>query len=569
MADMNQTPPSHSAELSPTALQQALHELRAHQIELEMQNEELRRAQTALDAERARYFDLYDLAPVGYCTLSEHGLVLEANLTLATLLGVTRSELVRRPVSRYIVPADQDVYYLHRNLLFRTGQPQDCELRMLKQDGTAFWVHLAATHALDSEGQPLHRLTLSDISDRQKLNQALQEKNAELDKARQLADQANLAKSEFLSSMSHELRSPLNAILGFAQLMEAGSPAPTPRQQASLDQILRGGWYLLELINEILDLAAIESGQHALTMEAVSLPEKFRDCLSLVEAQADKNAIRLSFAAFDGPCHVQADRTRLKQVIVNLLSNAIKYNRPQGSVEVRHSVSAGGRVRISVHDCGHGLSAEKIAKLFQPFNRLGQEGGSQEGTGIGLVVCKRLVELMGGEIGVQSTVGVGSVFWFDLKLADAPANAGTAGPASDASAPLPAAVAPPTGVRTLLYVEDNPANMELVEQLVARRADLRLLKSGNGSSGIALARIHQPDVILLDINLPGINGFQVLNILRDDPLTRHIPVLALSANAMPHDIDNGLSAGFFRYLTKPIKIDQFMQALDQALRVGP
>jgi CheY-like chemotaxis protein len=252
------------------------------------------------------------------------------------------------------------------------------------------------------------------------------------------------------------------------------------------------------------------------------------------------------------------------QVIVNLLINAIKYNRAGGSIEVTCSTPTAGRIRISVIDTGPGLSDSKLAQLFQPFNRLGQEAGTQEGTGIGLVVCKRLVEMMGGEIGVHSRVGIGSEFWFELKLA-APPQTGVSGEASELAQ---AQVQDGAEVRTLLYIEDNPANMELVEQLIERRSDLRLLKAGNGSSGIALARMHLPQVILMDINLPGINGFQALKTLHEDPATQHIPVLALSANAMPHDIQAGLAAGFLRYLTKPIKINELMHAFDVALETA-
>jgi PAS domain S-box-containing protein len=536
-------------------VRQALHELRVHQIELEMQNEELRRAQVSLDAERARYFDLYDLAPVGYCTVSERGLILEANFTAATLLGLVRSGLVRRSLSRFIAKADQDIYYLSRKNLLETGQAQTCEVRMMKPDGTLIWVHLAASIAHDAIGAPVHRIMLSDISERKRLDQVLQEKNAELESARQVADKANLAKSDFLSSMSHELRSPLNAILGFAQLMESATPAPTPVQQGRIDHILQAGWYLLELINEILDLALIESGKLLLSLEPVSLPEMLRDCQSMIEPQAQKSGIAISFPSFDGPCFVSADRTRLKQIIFNLLSNAIKYNRAGGTVSVSCcAASTARRLRISVRDSGEGLSAEQIAQLFQSFNRLGQAGGIIEGTGIGLVVSRRLADLMGCGICVESTVGVGSVFWIELDVVAAPQLLGDAGDAGDAGV-----------AHTLLYVEDNPANLALVEQLMERRPDLRLLSATDGTRGIAMARAHQPAVILMDINLPGISGLQALQILRADPSTAHIPVLALSANAMPHDIEKGLFAGFFRYLTKPIEVNSFMKALDLAL----
>ena len=230
---------------------------------------------------------------------------------------------------------------------------------------------------------------------------------------------------------------------------------------------------------------------------------------------------------------------------------------------VQCAVSGPERVRISVRDTGAGLPPEKLAQLFQPFNRLGQEGSAEEGTGIGLVVSKRLVELMKGVIGVESTVGVGSVFWFELLLTSAPKPA--AAGAESTIAVQRARAEPSAPLRTLLYVEDNPANLELVEQLIARRPDLRLLTAVNGTLGIELARAAQPEVILMDINLPGISGIEALKILREDPATAHIPIVALSANAMPRDIERGLEAGFFRYLTKPIKINEFMETLDVAL----
>ncbi|MDO8281185.1 MAG: PAS domain S-box protein [Thermodesulfovibrionia bacterium] len=393
-------------------------------------------------------------------------------------------------------------------------------------------------------------------------SQALQEKNIELEKSRLTADKANLAKSEFLSSMSHELRSPLNAILGFAQLMETSSPQPTPAQKASIDQILKGGWYLLELINEILDLALIESGRLSLSPEPMSLVDVMLECQEMIEPQAQKNGIRMSFPAFEIPYFVHADRTRVKQVLINLLSNAIKYNRAKGAVEVTCAPGAAQRIRISVRDTGEGLSPQKLEQLFQPFNRLGQEANAEEGTGIGLVVSKRLVELMGGEIGVESTVGKGSVFWVELNAAVEPQlMAGEAEPRTSGEAREQHGAA----MRTLLYVEDNRANMQLVEQLVARRSDLRLLGAGDGRQGIALARIHQPEVILMDINLPGMSGIEALKSLREYPTTAHIPVIAISANAMPHDISKGLDAGFFSYLTKPINVIDFMNTLDKAL----
>jgi PAS domain S-box-containing protein len=399
-------------------------------------------------------------------------------------------------------------------------------------------------------------------AERTLLDKALKEKNVELESARVLAEKANLAKSEFLSSMSHELRTPLSAVLGFAQLLESGSPPPTPTQKRSIDQILKAGWYLLSLINEILDLALIESGRLSISPEPISLSEIMHECEAMIEPQAKKRGVRVAFVHSEMPLFVKADRVRVKQVVTNLLSNAIKYNRKAGTVTIESVVNPSGSIRVSIRDTGNGLSPQQISQLFQPFNRLGQERET-EGTGIGLVVCKRLVELMGGTIGVESTVGEGSVFWFELKLTTEPLLARV----DEGQGPVQSRIESGAPKRTLLYVEDNPANMMLVEDLITRRRDIRLICASDGSQGVAAALASLPDVILMDINLPGISGIEALRILSEDLTTAHIPIIALSANAIPRDIAKGLEAGFFRYLTKPIKIDEFMDSLDLALNI--
>jgi PAS domain S-box-containing protein len=386
-----------------------------------------------------------------------------------------------------------------------------------------------------------------------------------LKQAQASAESANHAKSEFLSSMSHELRNPLNAILGFAQLMASEAPPPTASQQSSIDQILKAGWHLLELINEVLDLARIEAGHASLSPEPVSVIDTLHECQAMLEQQALKRTIRMWFPAAEPTCFVRADRTRLKQILLNLLSNAIKYNRDQGLVDVQVATT-GHRVSVSVRDTGAGLTPERLAQLFQPFNRLGHEAGSVEGTGIGLVVARRLAELMGGTIDVESTPGVGSVFRVELPAAAPPAMAGEH---AETAAPVRSSSEAPSTVHTLLYVEDNPANLKLLEQLVARRADVHLLSAATGTLGVELARTALPEVIVMDIHLPDINGIEALRRLRDDPQTMHIPVIALSANAMPRDIERGMKAGFFRYLTKPIRIDEFTDALNAALERPP
>jgi PAS domain S-box-containing protein len=495
-------------------------------------------------------------------TTDPAGIITDVNKQMEALTGCTRDELIGAPFKDCFTDPEHAEAGIKRVLI--ASKVTDYELTARARDGKETVVSYNATtfHDRDRKLQGVFAAA-RDVTDRKRFERTLQENNVELERAKAAAEKANLAKSDFLSSMSHELRSPLNAILGFAQLINSDSPPPTPTQTASIDQILHAGWYLLELINEILDLAQIESGKLALSREPTSLAEVMLECQAMMEPQGLQRGIRMTFPQSGLPFYVDADRTRLKQVLINLLSNAIKYNQANGTVVVDYTASTPGRLRVSVRDSGAGLSPEMLTQLFQPFNRLGRESSREEGTGIGLVMSKRLVELMGGTIGVASTIGSGSVFWFELNSADAPQLA------VESAAPAAVALAPAQHgmpLRTLLYVEDNPANLKLVEQLIARRSDMRLLVATDGDLGVQLARENQPEVILMDINLPGISGIDALKILREDPATAHIPVVALSANAMPRDIAKGLQAGFFRYLTKPIRVNEFMDTLDVALK---
>ncbi|WP_236635388.1 ATP-binding protein [Rhodoferax sp. TS-BS-61-7] len=543
----------------------------------------------ALNQAGALQSAIFNSANFSSIATDARGVIQIFNVGAERMLGYTAAEVINKITPAEIsdpqevvarakglsVELETDITPGFEALVFKAsrGIEDIYELTYIRKDGSRFPAVVSVTALRDDGNSIIGYLLIGTDNtarmrieaERARLDQVLQDKNIELEAARKTADKANLAKSDFLSSMSHELRSPLNAILGFAQLMESETPAPTPAQQANIDQILRAGWYLLELINEILDLALIESGKLSMSMEPISLPDVLRDCQTMIEPQAHKRGINMIFPQFHAPCFVEADRTRIKQVVVNLLTNAIKYNRLNGSVEVTSDVDTHGHMRISVRDTGEGLSTAKMAQLFQPFNRLGQEASVEEGTGIGLVVSKRLVELMGGAIGARSILGVGSVFWVELNTAEPPQLVFDYEAAPDQPV---ARVHDGAPVRTLLYVEDNQANMELVAQLIARRPDMRLLSARDGTRGVALARTHLPDVILMDINLPGISGTQALKILQEDPSTQHIPVLALSANAMPRDIEKGTEAGFFRYLTKPIKIAEFMEALDQTLELA-
>ena len=503
----------------------------------------------------------------------EKGIIQLFNVGAERMLGYKAAEVVNR-ISPSDIHDPQEVSERARALSLELATPiapgfealaykasreiEDVyELTYICKDASRFPAIVSITALRDDYGDIIGYLLIgTDNSVRKRVE-------SELNAAMAATEEANSAKSEFISSMSHELRTPLNAILGFAQLLEGGSPLPTSAQKRSIDQILKAGWYLLELINEILDLSLIESGKLTLSSEPIALVEVMLECRAMIEPQAQKRGIAMTFPRFEIPCYVEADRTRIKQVLINLLFNAIKYNEPGGSVVVECSLSRPDAIRISVRNTGPGLTPDQLGQLFQPFNRLGQERGAEEGTGIGLVVTKRLIELMGGTIGADSTIGVGSVFWIELRHANAPQLTGY----DNRHVALAKSQAPDgTALGTLLYVEDNPANLELVEQIIARRTDLRLLSAAEGSIGIEFARAYQPDVILMDINLPGISGIDAMRVLRADPSTAQIPIIALSANAVPRDIAKALDAGFFSYITKPIKVEHFMQTLDAAMK---
>ena len=375
-------------------------------------------------------------------------------------------------------------------------------------------------------------------------------------RAEEAATSANHAKSEFLSRMSHELRTPLNGILGFAQLLER--ELEQPQQREGVAHILKGGRHLLGLINEILDIARIEAGKFSVSLEPVETSEVIASALDLVRPQAAARGIGLSIAVvWRG--HVMADRQRLQQVLLNLLSNAVKYNRPEGVVTVSCDRTPSGTCRLAVTDTGLGIAPERMPRLFTPFDRLGVQDGSIEGTGLGLALSKGLVEMMGGTLSAASTPGTGSTFSLELPIASAPSHEL---PADETRAPGAEA---PGVTGTVLYIEDNPSNLRLVERIVARRPGIKLLSAMQGRPGLELARAHRPDVIVLDLHLPDISGQDVLARLQADPATREIPVMILSADAMTSRSTSLLKAGAHAYLTKPLSVTQFLGVLDELL----
>jgi PAS domain S-box-containing protein len=524
---------------------------------------ERRRAEKAIQESEERTRLVIETANDAFVGMNTDGEITDWNRRAEAIFGWPAQEAVGRSLDETIIP--RRYRERHREGLRKflaTGEApvfgRRTELSGLRRSGEEFPVELTVWPIRVGERLSFNAF-VRDITERKKAEDAVEQ-------AREEAEQANRAKSEFLSRMSHELRTPLNAILGFGQLLEMDSL--DAEQRDGVRQIMKAGRHLLELVNEVLDIARIEAGRLALSLEPVSLAEVIGEASGLVEPMAVNRRVSLAReGAWGQHGHVLADRQRLLQVLLNLLSNAVKYNRAGGSVTVACSTSD-GTVRIEVRDTGPGIRDDHVSRLFSPFERLEAERSDVEGTGLGLTLSRRLVEAMGGSIGVRSVVGKGSTFWVELPNATAPVQRlAEEGPDLQLTDAHRADSRPDDEpeLRTVLYIEDNLSNVELVERILDRRPAVKLLVAMQGKLGLDMARQHHPALVLLDLHLPDMNGTEVLAALRADERSRDIPVVVISADATKGQIERLLAAGADRYLTKPLEVQLLLEVLDDAL----
>ena len=531
--------------------------VQAATAELRREIGERRHAEQALRQSEARLRSILNNAPLGVAFLDLRGVLLDANPSLYEMLGVEADAVRGRSVLDVTHAQDRAALAQdRRDLLAGRVAVVRRQVRIVRDDGRVLHVRVVAGALRDDEGRVAHMVAVvEDIEEHLRLEQA--------ERAVARAEAASLAKSEFLSRMSHELRTPLNAMIGFAQLLALDANPPLDaRQQGWARQVQRAGWHLLELINETLDLSRIEAGTVQLSHEPVALAPLVADCCALLATSAEQRRVAFVEEIAPGLPSALADATRLQQVLTNLLSNAVKYNREGGTVTVRARFDANGnRLLVDVVDSGMGMTEAQMAGLFKPYNRLGREASGIEGTGIGLVISRRLVELMNGELGVQSVHGVGSTFTLGLPAAPVapPATPGERPPAGGAPA------LPPYRQRHVLYVEDNETNVEIMRGVLAQRSQIRMDVVMLGLDALQAARQRRPDLILLDMQLPDISGLELLRHFKNDDDVAAIPVIVVSADATAARMQQALTLGAVHYVTKPLAVDRFLCVLDEVL----
>jgi PAS domain S-box-containing protein len=511
-----------------------------------------KRIQQRLEDSERRYRMLYEHSMDAVLQTRADGSVIAANPAACSLFGMTEEQLCQLSRKDLCLATDTRVPTLLEQRA-RTGLARGT-VTMLRGDGSHFQAEVSSSTYSDTNGQLLASVQLRDVTDQLRAVEAQQ--------AREIAEQANRTKTEFVARMSHELRTPLNAILGFSEVLRMDTRQPLlPQQREHLDHVQRAGEHLLELINDLLDLSRMEAGALEVRRESLDAGQVVEEAMRELLPKAALRQVRVQFeTGIGGPVLVLADRTRLRQVVLNLLSNAIKYNRPHGSVSLQLKSGAGvGRITLS--DTGLGMTAAQLDELFEPFNRLGREDSAVEGTGIGLVITRNLVELMGGRLRVHSEPSVGTSFTVELPSARDPV-AAQAEPAAEAQRDVLLRAAPRGRA---IYIDDDSVNRVLMQALLAQRPGIELRLAADGATGVALARSFQPDLALIDLMMPGMSGLEVLQTFRADPVLRELPCLAVSANAMPEEIRDALAAGFDGYITKPLKMQVLLAEIDRLI----
>jgi PAS domain S-box-containing protein len=510
-------------------------------------------AEAALRESEQRFRNILNNVPIGVFYTDLRGHMKLTNPRFCELTGYSDEELLQLSLSDYTHPEDmlQDVELMAQ--LVRGSIPMyRRHKRYIARNGATVWVQATVSLLRDANGKPRSIVgVVEDITEHLKLEEA--------ERAREAAEVSNRAKSEFLSRMSHELRTPLNAMLGFAQLLELDPRHPlTEAQRPWVSQIQQAGWHLLEMINDVLDLSRIESDNLRLQVETLNLNELIDATVAMVSGDARQRGIQVSTDFAPGTATVLGDATRLKQILTNLLSNAVKYNEPGGRVHIACRPVGSEAVEIAVTDTGLGMTTEQLAELFQPFNRLGRERSTLQGTGIGLVISRHLAELMGGSLRARSEAGQGSAFILTLPCSTEP---DTVRSDLDALAPTPADY----HRRLVHYVEDNETNVEVMRGILSQRPQVELQVSVTGLDGLAAIRARRPDLILLDMHLPDISGLELLRHLKADGRTSGIPVVVVSADALAQQIDAAFEAGCVHYLTKPVNVAELLAVLDDLL----
>lgn len=491
----------------------------------------------------------------GFFMADMQGCLRDCNEVYCEMLGYTQEEMVTLHITDIVDATDSaGPMSLRIQTALECGHDR-FDTRHRRKDGS--WVDVEVNVTVAQIGSEAFFFAfVHDITVRK-------QNEVSLINAKEEAERANNAKSRFLSRMSHELRTPMNAIIGFGQLLESDTAYPlAPDQLDSVKEILNAGNHLLELINEVLDLARIESGRLDFTLEPVKVSPLVKESVTLLQPLINSRQITVKLD-LDGDCSIWVDRLRMRQILLNLLSNAIKYNRHAGSIRIG-CLHYKERVRITMSDTGKGIPADKLSVLFKPFERLESAYDSVEGSGIGLALSKKLTEAMNGTIGVESFPDQGSLFWVDFPRVNDGESVAASGSAADVVLAESAKVS-----STVLYMEDNPANLRLVQKIIGKYSGLVLLDAHLGKLGLEIAKTRHLDLILLDINLPDMDGFEILRELQANPATRDVPVLAISANAMARDIKRGLEAGFAGYLTKPLDIPKFLAVIDSQLNNAP